>query len=410
MNILVITQLYPQPDDTGHNKPTKTVEYFAKEWVTLGHSVIVVHCPSKFPLVFYYAPRWLKNKLGGASSNIIPPIESRKMLYREAYGIKVLRKPMFKFLPGMGYSEKTINKVSHEIIEYVNSKQFIPDLVVGHFANPSTALVSTISNIMHLPSSIVFHHDCTERNISKYHLDKYIKNIGAIGARSILEAQEVKERLGLERLPFLCYSGVPNDAVRAAETVCSKMDFSAGVRYIYVGSFIKRKHLDSVIKAFIKTKKKGDILEIVGGGPEEHNIKKLVQEVDKDHSIHFIGRIPRDKVLDHMKKGQIFTLISDNETYGMVYAEAMLQGCLVIASKCGGFDGIIVDGENGFLCNPGDEDMLSMIYRKISNLSIEERNRIGQAAINTALHLSEKEVAMNYLNDILRTNGKDEIE
>ena len=37
MNILIITQLYPQLDDVGDNKPTKTVEYFAKEWVKKGH-------------------------------------------------------------------------------------------------------------------------------------------------------------------------------------------------------------------------------------------------------------------------------------------------------------------------------------------------------------------------------------
>lgn len=37
----------------------------------------------------------------------------------------------------------------------------------------------------------------------------------------------------------------------------------------------------------------------------------------------------------------MFTLISDDETYGMVYIEAMLQGCLTIASRKGGFDGIM---------------------------------------------------------------------
>ena len=49
MNILMITQLYPQPDDTGDNKPTRTVEYFAKEWVKEGHKVIVIHCPMRHP-------------------------------------------------------------------------------------------------------------------------------------------------------------------------------------------------------------------------------------------------------------------------------------------------------------------------------------------------------------------------
>ena len=51
MNILVITQMYSQPDDAGVNRPTKTVNYFAKEWNGMGHSVKVIHCPVNSPIV-----------------------------------------------------------------------------------------------------------------------------------------------------------------------------------------------------------------------------------------------------------------------------------------------------------------------------------------------------------------------
>ena len=90
----------------------------------------------------------------------------------------------------------------------------------------------------------------------------------------------------------------------------------------------------------------------------------------------------------------------------MVYIEAMLQGCLVIASRGEGFDGIIIDGVNGFICEPGNEKMLAQIYKRIQKMSIEERNTIGQAAIDTAIHYSEREVAERYLNDILSNQGK----
>ena len=62
MNILVITQMYSQPDDVGDNKPTKTVNYFVKEWVAMGHRVVVMHCPSKFPLALYLLPSKVKEK------------------------------------------------------------------------------------------------------------------------------------------------------------------------------------------------------------------------------------------------------------------------------------------------------------------------------------------------------------
>lgn len=406
MNILVISQLYPQPDDVGDNKPTKTVEYFAKEWVKSGNNVVVMHCPSKFPLLYYWVPSAVKNRLAGQSSNIIPPIESRKPLFRDDYDIPVYRLPMLKMFPGQGYTEVVIRKQTNQIISILKNRDFIPELVIGHFANPSLELVVNLADFYRAKSSIVFHHDCTERNVGRYRIGKLINRIGAVGVRSILEAKEIQELIKLKDTPFMCYSGAPDDAVEACAKVCTKQDFSNGVKYIYVGSLIKRKHLDAVINAFVDNCRIMDdaTLEIVGGGPEENSLKALLSKLDVDGKVIFTGRVSREEVLKKMGESHIFTLISDGETYGMVYIEAMLQGCLTIASKGGGFDGIIVDGENGFICNPGDTDMLKNIYNRICHMTTEERNRIGQNAIDTAINYSEKAVAERYLNDVLKRN------
>ncbi|MCR4939003.1 MAG: glycosyltransferase [Treponemataceae bacterium] len=401
MNILVITQLYPQPDDSGDNKPTRTVEYFAKEWVKSGNKVIVAHCPSRFPFLFYLIPPQIKNKLAGATSNIFPPLSSRKKLIREEFGIKVYRFPMIKVFPGNGYSAEMMEKQANEIFECLKKEGFEPDLVVGHFANPSTELTAILAEKYKAKSSIVFHHDCTEVNIEKYRIKENIKKIGAIGARSVIEAEDIRRRLGLLNTPFICYSGAPNDAVQCAKKVCDKQEFSEGIRHIYVGSLIKRKHLDVVIRAFLKNSGLKDTLTVVGGGPEEESLHKLAHSLNAGKRVVFTGRIPRDEVLKKMSEAQVFTLISDGETFGMVYIEAMLQGCLTIASKGGGFDGLIKDGVNGFICEPGNQTELENVYMRIATMSTEQRNKIGQAAIDTAIHYSEREVAERYLTDIL---------
>ena len=401
MRILIITQLYPEPDDVGGNKPTHTVEYFAKEWVSMGHQVIVAHCSSRFPFIFYLIPPKIKDKLAGATSNIFPPLSSRKKIAREEFGIKIYRFPMFKLFPGNGYTKHKMLTQAREICNCLDKQGFIPDLVVGHFANPSTELTTIIAEKYKAKSSIVFHHDCTDVNIEKYRLRENVAKIGAIGARSVIEAREIKERLQLETMPFICYSGAPNDAVQVAKKICDKQDFSDGIRHIYVGSLIKRKHLDVVIKSFLNTAGDKDTLTVVGGGPEEERLHALVSKFRANDRIIFTGRIPRDQVLNKMSTSHVFTLISDGETFGMVYIEAMLQGCLTIASKGGGFDGLIQDGVNGFICEPGDQKNLEETYKRIASMSTEERNKIGQAAIDTAIHYSEKEVAERYLNDVL---------
>lgn len=404
MKILVVTQLYPQLDDYGDNKPTKTVEYFAKEWVKKGHEVVIAHCSSKFPLPFYFIPPSIKNKLAGKTSNIFPPLSSRKKLIREEFGIKIYRYPMLKALPGKGYSPNAMLQQSREIVCDLEKTDFIPDLVVGHFANPSTELVSLLAKHYHCKSSIVFHGDCNEGTIEKYRLKSLVPTISAIGSRSEIEADKIQKLLALRERPFVCCSGVPNEALNKATTICDKHNCNDGIKFLYVGSFIKRKHVEAVIEAFDKVATPKDTLTIVGGGPEEEKLKELAHQKNNKERIIFTGRVDRDKVLQYMKESNIFTLVSDGEVFGMVYIEAMLQGCLTIASEGGGFDGIIKHQENGYICKPGDSVNLTSIYKEIQNSQCDELNQIGQNAIDTAMHFSEQEVAEVYLNEILTRN------
>lgn len=403
MNILAITQIYPQLDDVGDDRPTSTVEYFGREWVKQGHNVMVIHCPSKFPVVFYLLPASIKDKFSNKSNTTAPPIESRRVLHRTEQGLRIHRLPMLKVYPGRAFSESKMKRQAKKIWELVDSEGFKPDLVVGHFANPSLELVANVAEHYGVKSSMVFHHDCSPRNIEKYRIKEIIPRIGAVGARSRIEAQEIQERLGLKETPFICYSGAPNDAVEACEKECKKHDYSKGTHHLYVGSMLTRKHVDAIIRAFAE-EYKGDrkaTLRIVGGGQEEENLKKLVSELGLTDSITFVGKIPRADVMEEMHQAQVFTMISHGETFGMVYIEAMLQGCITIASYGEGFDGIIQDGVNGFLCKAGDAEMLKSIYEKIEAMSVDERNRIGQNAIDTALGFSEAAVAERYLKDAL---------
>lgn len=49
-----------------------------------------------------------------------------------------------------------------------------------------------------------------------------------------------------------------------------------------------------------------------------------------------------------MLASDCFIMISKNEAFGLVYLEAMSAGCITIASRGEGFDGVIIHGVNGF--------------------------------------------------------------
>ena len=101
-------------------------------------------------------------------------------------------------------------------------------------------------------------------------------------------------------------------------------------------------------------------------------------------------------------QSDIFIMISKNETFGLVYLEAMATGCIPIASRDEGFDGIIRDGENGFLCEAGNVEELAKIIDKINLMSSNELQKISQKAIETAKRFTDKEVARRYIEDVIK--------
>ena len=117
--------------------------------------------------------------------------------------------------------------------------------------------------------------------------------------------------------------------------------------------------------------------------------------------IVFTGRVERDALIKMMYQSDAFALVSEKEVFGLVYLEAMLQGCIVIAAKGGGVDGIIVDGVNGFLCEQGNYKELSKIISKILRMTDTERKQISEKATITAAQYSDSKVAKRYLSNIM---------
>ena len=116
--------------------------------------------------------------------------------------------------------------------------------------------------------------------------------------------------------------------------------------------------------------------------------------------VKFHGRLSRDQVQEKLREADCFAMISENEVFGLVYLEAMASGCLTIASRDGGVDGIIVDSVNGFLCEQGNAVELSEILNKVSTLEKSEAMRIRQEALKTVSDYSDNRVAQRYLTDI----------
>src|SRR4030042_440356 len=135
---------------------------------------------------------------------------------------------------------------------------------------------------------------------------------------------------------------------------------------IFAGRLIKEKNVALLIKAVNLVKKQLPDINclIIGDGPEEKNLKGLVQDLSLEENVHFKGRVGDDiEVFSYMKSSKVFVLPSVREGFGIVAVEANACGLPVITVRhpqnaaCD----LITDGENGFICEVSEADITDKI-------------------------------------------------
>jgi PEP-CTERM/exosortase A-associated glycosyltransferase len=141
-------------------------------------------------------------------------------------------------------------------------------------------------------------------------------------------------------------------------TDCKVLGF-LGSFYGYEGIKLAISALAEVLKTEPKTR-----LLLVGGGPQESNLKQQVHALNLEDKVIFTGRVP------HSEVGKYYSLVDllvyprekmrlTDLVTPLKPLEAMAQGKLVLASDVGGHKELITDNDNGFLFEADNTDALA---------------------------------------------------
>jgi glycosyltransferase involved in cell wall biosynthesis len=93
------------------------------------------------------------------------------------------------------------------------------------------------------------------------------------------------------------------------------------------------------------------------------------------------------------RDADIFIMPSQNETFGLVYIEAMSQGLPIIYTKNDGIDGYFDNGEIGFAVNPDDSQMIA---NKVE-LILKDYQAKSKATLTTVDQFSWQDITQKYL-------------
>ena len=400
MNILLVSTIYPIPGPDNYG--TKVCHFFAQEWMKMGHNVRVIHYQAVYPYPFYWAARLMRNFLAAKTGAVIYTKRDSKILHYEMDGVSVTRIPLYKPIPHGKFSSRGIKKSIAEIIKCNEDVNFVPDVIVGHFINPQYEVLSALKKYYNGVKSAIVYHLPAEIQMAKdvygKRFDSMLNDIDVLGFRNEPLLREFKGNYNLDKKSFICYSGIPKSYI----TQTNLHNFVGKLKeFIYVGEMIERKFPAPIINALQIAYPDGDYhINFVGAGQQLSVIKKMVKDFDLSKQVTIVGRITRDEIKAKYDEAQCMIMISKGEAYGLVYLEAMARGCITIASRNEGMDGIIKDGVNGFLCEAGDYEELASIIRRINSMSIEERMTISNHAIKTAKWLTDANAAKMYIDNV----------
>lgn len=396
-NILLISNIYPNNDPEYDG--TAVCHSFTTEWVKMGYNVRVVHFDSLFPRPYYWVGKLFKDRIQAKTGTVAYTKTPRKPTRYSVDAVPVIFVPLRKYVPHKAPSQRQTERAFRYVVNELEKDGFTPDIITAHFVLPQLQFMPLFKKQYPLARTCLVLHGPSGLFPQFYpkNYKELMPSVDVWGFRSLAFQQSFVKKFGNIKPMFLCHSGIPEKYIEAVDK-----DFADGVKhFVFLGSLFELKNVDITLRALHKAMdSKEYTFDIVGSGAEDDNLHRLVDELSIGDHVVFHGQMKRDDAQNIVRNADCFVMVSTREAFGLVYVEAMAKGCIVIGTQGQGIDGIIKHGENGFLCKARDVDGLAEVIKQIVNLPQPELQEISSKAVATAIELTDRKVAENYIKSI----------
>jgi colanic acid/amylovoran biosynthesis glycosyltransferase len=142
-------------------------------------------------------------------------------------------------------------------------------------------------------------------------------------------------------------------------------------------------------------------LNIIGIGPGESELKQQAIDHGIRDRVNFLGRRSWQEIVAELRQSHLMILPSLKETQGVVLQEAQATRTPVIASNTGGIPEGVLNGETGFLIEPGSPGAITEKV-KIFAESPELLLKMGKAGRQFVQEQFSRQVEYQRLEDVYR--------
>jgi glycosyltransferase involved in cell wall biosynthesis len=218
-------------------------------------------------------------------------------------------------------------------------------------------------------------------------LGSLLKSAHALATPSEVIRDFVEKQFGLSVKPI--YNGVNIGEIEAAAPLARDASQQKSFLVLSVSTLIPRKGIQCNLMAMKALAPRYPELKyfIIGDGPYRNTLEAMVQDFRLTDRVSFLGRLPRPRVYAYMKMCDLFCLPSWNETFGLVYLEAMACGLPVIGTKGHGVEGVLQNEKDClFVEEQSPQSIVEAVSRMIDNpRTRQDLAKQGQERVNSSL-------------------------
>lgn len=256
------------------------------------------------------------------------------------------------------------------ITGYFKIKKIIKQQNIKIIFTPNILPLGTISYFLKIPYIISLHG--LDINLALKNRPKLTRKILNKAERIIVNSRytyEIVKKLRIDNKKIhLLYPTTQLDTYIIPEkTQQLKRELSLGSEdkiLLTVGRLSRRKAQDLVIQAVAKLNNPNLKYFIIGNGPMEKNLRKMIKDYDLDKQVFVLTDVADNNLPYYYDLADIFVLPhrhnkTDIEGFGIVFLEAAMFGLPIIAGSSGGVTDILTDQQNALLVKDDDLDTLT---------------------------------------------------
>lgn len=372
MKILIVSNLYPSSPNPADQTGVMLLHQYAKSW-RQNHTICVIN-PNSYNLLT--ARKLRRERLPQTFE--LDEIKVFNVPILRLPGDRLLVRKFDKIFSGLGKFDLIIGclPVGLEISHYLGRKHNVPFFAYLHNTD--------------------FHRSGVSKGkiTSKYM--RFLRRAAGLMYVSHRIKRSFENALPFEAESMLLPGVLEQKWFANLENVINQK--ASDIVFITAARLVKQKRIDVLLRTLERIQGQNFRYIIAGDGPERNTLEAIVQKskVLKGR-VSFKGMVDQTELMQLYDRSSFMLLISTNESFGLVYLEAMARGCIPVGTKGEGIDGVIINGTNGFLVDP-DSESIKNLLETIIEMKPEALIEMSKLARETAENFMCDKVADEFIS------------